>query len=481
MGFISNKKKVAWLSVGSNTFLTVAKLIAGFLTGSVSILSEAAHSAIDLIAAIIATFSVHVADRPPDSNHQYGHEKIENVSGVIEGGLIFVAAIWIIYEALDKLLHGVELKYLGSGAIVMAVSAGINFFVATLLKRSAKENRSVALEADAVHLYTDVYTSIGVFLGLFVITLGERFWGLKIAWIDPVIAMGVALLILSTAYKITKKSFLPLIDASASPDEMVQINSIMDQFSSHDIDFHKLRTRRAGGTLHVDLHMGCRPGVTLEQGHSVSHELKAEIEEAVAGAKVLVHLEPSDCIKVLPESNEEIKCMREELLKDQRVMEVKDLKAVRYRNDLRVEANLLLDPKVTLGESRVLAADLTRHLESCFPDVKESVLTLIPGKGWQNAIHEDDRLRIQRIVGEHQSSLAGIHELEVLSSGGTHRIRLALGVPPALPVSEAHKIARHIESDIKKLFPEHVDIDIHIEPCNKDCRSCIATCEKRDT
>ena len=184
MRFWRDKKKVAWLSVGSNTVLTAGKLVAGFATGSVSILSEAAHSAIDLIAAGIATFSVHVSDRPPDSTHPYGHEKIENISGVIEGLLIFAAAVWIIYEAVDKLMQGVHLKYLGHGLVVMGISGAINWVVAKLLRRSAVQNRSVALEADAAHLYADVYTSAGVFLGLGVITTAQRFFKADLAWLE---------------------------------------------------------------------------------------------------------------------------------------------------------------------------------------------------------------------------------------------------------------------------------------------------------
>ncbi len=476
MTSLLKKKNVAWLSVASNTFLTFAKLVIGILTGSVSIMSEAAHSAIDLIAAIITTFSVHVSDRPPDKTHQYGHEKIENVSGVIEGGLILVAAIWIIYESVDKLQYGVDLKHLGPGIMVMAVSAGLNIIVARLLKRSSIENRSVALEADAAHLYTDVYTSLGVFAGLFIITFAQRLWGLSISWLDPVIAIGVALLILFTAFKIIKKSFLPLLDTSASGDEMIHIDSIINKYSARGFDFHNLRTRRAGGTLHIDLHMGCRPGISLEQGHKVSHELKDEVEGSVSGAKMLVHVEPSDHIVPLNEDDEKVRCMHAELAKDQRVREVRELKALRFRGDMRVEAELLLDPGVTLAESRVLTQDLTRNLTSCFPEVKEMVLSLKPGSGWLEAIHEDDKAHIRKIVGEHQGSFASIHELEVISSGGIHRIRLALGVPPALPVSEAHKISLHMEDDLKSLFPQGAEIDIHIEPCNENCGSCSAIC-----
>lgn len=476
MGFWSDKRQVAWLSVASNTVLTAGKLVAGFATGSVSILSEAAHSAIDLIAAGIATFSVHAADRPPDHTHPYGHEKIENISGVIEGLLIFLAAVWIIYEAVDKLVHGVDLKYLGHGLVVMGISGALNLVVATLLKKSAIENRSVALEADAAHLYADVYTSVGVFAGLAVITVGRRFFKADLSWLDPVIAIGVAVLILATAYRITRKSFYPLLDSSASPGEIAKIEGVMSDFARDGVDFHKLRTRRAGGTLHVDLHMGFKPGVSLEQGHDISHSLTAQIEEAVPGAKVLVHLEPSSTIETLSEADEQIKCMRDELLKDQRVCEVRNLRATRYRGDMRIEADLSLDPKVSLAESHAVASNLKLRLESCFPEVKETALSFHPGDGWQKAFHGDDMGRIRSLVGEHESRFASIHELEVVSSGGFHRIRLALGMPPALPVSEAHAVAKHLEGDIRELFPEGAEIDLHIEPCNEACESCHALC-----
>lgn len=479
LNFFADKKRVAWLSVGSNTLLTAGKLAAGLATGSVSILSEAAHSAMDLLAACIATFSVHVADRPPDRTHPYGHEKVENVSGVIEGLLIFLAALWIIYEAVDKLLVGVELKHLGHGLIVMAVSAVVNLVVATLLKRSAEMNRSVALEADAAHLYTDVYTSVGVFVGLAAITIGRRAFDAELAWLDPACAIGVALLILVAAYRITRKSFMPLLDSSASAGELSAIEAVMGEFSSRGVDCHEIRTRRAGASLHVDLHMGLRPGVSLEYGHQVSHELKDRIEESVAGARVLVHEEPADSIQTVPETDETVQCMRQELLKDHRVCEVRQLVAKRYRGDLRVEADLLLEPLVTLAETTVLTQELKAGLESCFPEIKETVLSLHPADGWQEAIHEDDRERVRNLVGEHQSRFAGIHALEVASSGGLHRVRIALGVPPALPVVEAHAMAHHIEADIRDLFPEGAKIDVHIEPCNETCQTCHAVCPAR--
>ncbi len=465
--------------MGSNTLLTLSKLVAGLATGSVSILSEAAHSGMDLVASGLATFSVHVADRPPDATHPYGHEKVENISGVIEGLLIFLAAAWIIYESVEKLVHGVELTSLGYGLIVMAFSAGLNLAVATGLRRSALLNRSVALEADAAHLLTDVYTSAGVLVGLLVISIGSGFFGTDLSWMDPAIAIVVAMLILSAGYRITRKSFLPLMDSPASPEEMQVIRDALSGFRAQGMDFHKLRTRRAGGSLHIDLHMGCRPGISLEKGHELSHILKSRIEQSVPGANVLVHLEPAQSIQVLTDTDEQVRCMRDELLKDKRVREVREIKAQSYRGDLRVEADLLLDPEVTLAESRVLTDELRTRLESCFHEVKETVISLHPAGGWKSAIHKDDMVRIRRIVGEQQGRFAGIHELEVVSSGGMHKVRIALGVPHALPVAEAHAVGHHLESQIRGLFPEGAEIDLHLEPCNEECTACKAVCSER--
>lgn len=479
MDFFQDKKRAAWLSVASNTLLTTGKVAAGLLSGSVSILSEAAHSGMDLLAALIATFSVHTADKPADADHQYGHEKIENISGVVEGLLIFGAAAWIIWESVNKLRSGVELKHLGPGMAVMAVSAAINFGVATLLKRAAVQGRSVALEADAAHLYTDVWTSAGVFAGLLAIFISGRFHPHPLLWLDPVIAMGVAFLIIRAAWQITRKSFLPLLDSPASAEEEAEIQKVMGEFRPQGTDFHKLRTRRAGGSLHVDLHMGFRPGVSLERGHELSHELKARIEESLPGARVLIHVEPSREIEVLKEEDETVRCMRAELLKDGRVCQIRGLRAARYNRQLRVEVDLNLDPAVTLAESHALSRDLQSRLTACFPDVNELVLSFHPGDGWQNAIHEDDKEQIAGLVGEHESSCAGIHQLEVVSSGGRHRVNLRLGLPRSLPLSVAHSVGRHLEEDIRGLFPEGVEVDLHVEPCEENCAFCRAACPER--
>jgi cation diffusion facilitator family transporter len=473
------KKKVAWLSVVSNSALVIGKIAAGILTGSVSVLSEAAHSGVDLLAAAIATFSVHVSDRAPDQDHPYGHEKIENVSGVIEGILIFAAAGWIIYESVHKLIHPSPLPPLGPAIMVMALSAVINLIVAAMLQRTARAERSIALEADASHLYTDVYTSAGVLLGLAVISGGQRFFQVQLYWLDPVIAIGVAVLILHTAGRITRKSFRPLMDAAASPEEEAAIKRVMAEFERQGVDIHKLRTRRAGPSLHVDLHMGCRPGLSLERGHAVSHELKSRIEETVPGARVLVHVEPTAQARELGPKEARYTCIKEELLRDPRVCQVRDLVVTEYREELRVEAKLGIVSRVTLSESRACTQELETRVRRCVPQVKELELSIFPADGWRDAIHEDDMDRIRELVGEHESVFAGIHELKVSSTAGRHRVRLRLAVPRLLPVADGHDIGLHIKDDITRLFPDDVEVDVIIEPCAQTCESCRAACPER--
>ena len=202
----STKTGAAGLSIISNSALVGLKVAVGLSMGSVSVLSEGVHSAVDLLAALIAFFSIRAAARPPDEEHQFGHGKIENVSGAIEALLIFGAAGLIIYEAADKIRTGTELESMELGIGIMAASGLVNFFVSRHLHRVARASDSVALEADAWHLTTDVYTSLGVMAGLVVVRITD------LTVLDPIIAILVALLIMRAAWRITRKSVGGLLD-----------------------------------------------------------------------------------------------------------------------------------------------------------------------------------------------------------------------------------------------------------------------------
>jgi len=281
------KRRAARLSVLSNTVLVVAKVVVGILSGSVSILSEGVHSGIDLVAAVIAWYSVRESGKPADDRHQFGHGKIENVAGTVEALLIFGAALYILSEAVQKLLAGrFEVERLGLGAAVMAVSAVANFLISRHLMSVAVTTDSVALKADAMHLRTDVYTSAGVLGGLVAIKLSG------IAMLDPVVAIMVALMIVKAAWDLTQTAFTPILDVKLPDDEEALIHGVMEQYMGRFVEYHKLRTRKSGHVRHIDMHLVVPKQMTVEQGHALSHVLRSEIGRQLPHSQVLVQIEP---------------------------------------------------------------------------------------------------------------------------------------------------------------------------------------------
>jgi len=278
------KVNVARLSILSNSTLIILKVVAGILSGSVSIISEAIHSSMDLVAALIAFFAVKVSDNPPDSRHPYGHGKIENISGVIEALLIFVAAIWIIYEAVRKLTGApYELGAIGIGFSVMVISAVVNILVSKQLYKVAKETNSVALEADALHLKTDVYTSFGVAAGLGLIMLT----GIK--WLDPAVAIIVAFFIIFESYSLLKRAFSPLLD-TAWKDEDIEV--LENRLKNLEVNYHDLRTRIAGNYLFIDLHIQIPENVSVGDAHKYCDKIESELTGVYQNLNVTIHVEP---------------------------------------------------------------------------------------------------------------------------------------------------------------------------------------------
>jgi cation diffusion facilitator family transporter len=279
------KVKIARLSIFSNTFLIILKIVAGLMSGSVSIISEAIHSSMDLMAAIIAFFSVRVSDNPPDSRHPYGHGKVENISGVIEAILIFIAAAWIITEAVKKFMgEPFELESIGIGSAVMLVSAIVNIIVSKKLYKVAKETRSVALEADALHLKTDVYTSLGVAVGLGLILITG------IYWLDPVVAILVACLIIKESYSMMRKAFNPLLDEAWQADEVEELERNLNEMN---VNYHQLRTRIAGNYRFLDLHIELPKDLSVESAHKYCDKIEENLISRFENLNVTIHVEPS--------------------------------------------------------------------------------------------------------------------------------------------------------------------------------------------
>jgi len=277
------KIRTARLSIMSNTLLILLKLVVGIVSGSVSILSEAIHSSMDLIAAVIAFFSVRISDKPADEDHPFGHGKFENVSGVIEAVLIFVAAAWIIIEAVKKISGDFKIESLGLASLVMFISAGVNLIVSRRLYKVSRLTDSIALEADALHLKTDVYTSLGVGTGMLLIWITG--WHIY----DPIIAILVALFIIKESWELLSRAYSPLLDTALSRKDLDIIDRII---SKNNIRYHSLKTRKAGNFKFIELHIEMSPETTLSEVHEVCDNLENAIKKEIVRADVQIHAEP---------------------------------------------------------------------------------------------------------------------------------------------------------------------------------------------
>ena len=291
---MDKKSRTVLFSISSNTLLLAVKLVAGVLTGSVSILSEAVHSATDLVASVVAFVAVRSSVSPPDESHNYGHGRFENLAGVFEGLVLFGVGGWIIYGAIDNILNGAELELLGLGIVVMALSAVVNLFVSSWLLRVARETDSRALEAEGYNLRTDVWGAAGVALGLAA--------ALATGWtvLDPIIAGLIGLAILWTAFRLISGSTRVLLDESLPEEELTLIERVIE----HEIEneeavrgCHKLRARKSGPQRHVDFHLQLSARTTLGEAHKISDALEERIGHNLPNTDVLIHLEDDRSLK----------------------------------------------------------------------------------------------------------------------------------------------------------------------------------------
>ena len=286
------KARAARFSIVSNTCLIVLKVVAGVLTGSVAIITEAVHSAVDLVASIVAYFSVRKAEEPADRSHPYGHEKVENLAAALEGVLIVLGAAIIIYEAIGKLSEGAEIEQIGIGIGVIGFSAAVNFAISGYLYRQARLTDSPALEGDAAHLRTDAFTSLGVLVALALVAITG------VEELDAVAALVVAVAIVFAGVRLVSRSSRVLVDEALPQAELDEIaRAVKGHGAAEVLGFHKLRARRAGSRRYIDLHVQFARGTTLERAHQLSHDLQHAIGDRVGGADVLIHLEPEDALE----------------------------------------------------------------------------------------------------------------------------------------------------------------------------------------
>lgn len=278
--------RYGWLSVGTALGVIGLKYVAYLITGSVGLLSDAAESVVNLVAAIVAVIVLRIAAKPADKNHNFGHSKAEYFSAWLEGLMIFLAAAFIIYTSVDRLINPRELNNVGLGLAISVVASIINGVVAVVLMRAGRKYRSHTLKADGTHLLTDVWTSVGVVIGVLLVGLTG------LPWLDPAVAIAVGVNILVTGFKLVSESTGGLMDISWDKDENRLLADIVRKFRSHEVDIHALRSRMAGAQRYAEMHVLVPGEWTVWKGHDLIEEIESAIREEFDDVEVSCHLEP---------------------------------------------------------------------------------------------------------------------------------------------------------------------------------------------
>lgn len=278
--------RYAWLSIAAALVTITLKVVAWLLTGSVGLLSDAAESGVNLVAAVVALVALHVAERPADDNHHYGHGKAEYVSAGAEGLMIFVAAAFILVSAVDRFLHPAALESVGLGLAVSTLASAVNGAVALVLLRVGRAHRSATLVADGRHLLTDVWTSAGVLVGVLLVALTgwER--------LDPIVAAAVGLNIVVTGSRLVAGSITSLLDAALPPDDLDRLDAVLARWRSHEVGFRDVRTRESGRHRFVSVTITVPGTWSVEHAHDVCHEVAEAVGAELPGTEVHTHVAP---------------------------------------------------------------------------------------------------------------------------------------------------------------------------------------------
>ncbi len=289
------KEKDKWnkRSVLVNAILFILKLVVGIFTMSMAVLSDAIDSGIDIVTSLMARYSVKMANEPADERHSYGHGKFENLSGLIQAIIVVVIAIFILIEAIRRIFTGIYLEVLEYGIIIMIISVIGKLAISQNLLRVARKHESIAMEANALNLRADVWMSMGVLVSLSIIwlTVGQY---PDIVYLDPIVAIVIAFIIIKAGFDIAKRSSHDLLDQHIPDDEQAIVQEILDAHKDDYLEFHRLRARKSGNERHIDMHLVLPKEKSLEEAHQLTDKIEAEITARLKNAIVVIHMEPCD-------------------------------------------------------------------------------------------------------------------------------------------------------------------------------------------
>jgi len=456
----AEKRAVATNSVFAAVAITALKIVVGITTGSLGILSEAAHSGLDLLAAVITLFSVRVSDKPADAEHQYGHGKVENFSAFIETGLLLLTCLWIVYEAIKRLFfHHVLIEPGPAAFVVMFLSMGVDFWRSRALGKIANKYDSQALEADALHFSTDVWSSGVVVLGLVGVLLG-RWYG--IGWLrdaDPVAALFVAGVVVYVSGRLARRTIDALLDA-ASPEVRGRIVAAVSQVDGL-LEVDRVRIRRAGNRYFADLSIGLERKVTFQRSEQVADAVTAAVHSVLPDADVVVHSVPRA-------GSAESIFDRIRAVATQYNFNVHDVSVQDIGGRLHVEQHLELDENLSLKQAHDRVSRLESEIRKDVPEIS-TILTHIESE--PATIESGDQVlrdaalekRIKAAAGDFPE-IIDMHDLEIKRVSGRLYVSCHCTMPDDLPLSRVHDISTDLEIRLKREAPELFRVLIHPEP-----------------
>ena len=455
------KTLVAASSVVAAIFLTAVKIVVGVLSGSLGILSEAAHSGLDLVAAAVTFFAVRVSDRPADASHPYGHGKIENLSALVEAALLLVTCGAIVYEAIQRIFFrsiAVDASPWAFG--VLLVSIIVDFSRSRALGRAARKYESQALEADALHFRTDILSSAVVIVGLGLVKLGEV---TQQAWLnraDAVAALGVALIVIVVSVRLGKRASDILLDAAprALPGQIEQRARAVEGV----LDASQVRVRRVGPASFVDMHIAVERASTFEESHRIATAVENVVKGLVPHADVLVHVDP-----IAAGDERLLDTLRG--LAAQHALEVHSVRVYSIRGRLYIQFHVEVDESLTLQEAHALVSHLEDEVRLLVPSVAE-VTSHIEPAGQESAegalpgdVSELTRREVERIATE-EVGAAGFHEVSVRNADGELSISLHVFVDDQSPIRQAHDLSTQLETRLRREIPNVGRVLVHVEP-----------------
>jgi cation diffusion facilitator family transporter len=481
------KRSAAIFSVFAAGIVTLLKFITGVLTGSLGMLSEAAHSAVDLIASMITLFSVHVADRPADEDHNYGHGKIESLSAFVETFIMLASCVWIVTEAIHRIVfhHHLALKPSLWPFSVLAFSIGVDFTRSRTLGRIAREHRSDALAADSVHFGTDMWASFAVMLGLAATFAGERYSLPWLEYADPIAAIVVSGVILSVTWRLARQTVDALLDATPTTDPTSHAPQTKDQLRSnliHDLtaipgvlSVDRLRTRRSGSNYFADVTLGMPRNLTFQRSEQLTMAATEAVQRHLPGADVVVHTVPTASIAESVHDRVRAVAARSNLA-------IHEISVQHIDGGLHVEQHLEVDETMPLRQAHELVTDLEAEMRSEVPAIT-SILTHIesePATIERPASLERDReLEVRlRHVATNFPEILDIHEVFVTrrsaraaNQTGDHiQVSCHCTLPDDLPMARVHAVITALEGAFKLDSPEVDRLLIHPEPATDNRR-----------